>query len=301
MAYLSYSGWKKYDLCPYAYWHSYIGKTSSPKLDDRLGAIFGSTIGEMFEEFYVQKWWKKRGECQAFMIGQAEFFVDKVLKQETSPKWGRPGGVLMWRGHRDGQNPKALYNNREELVADMKEAVVRGLQIIRHYRLLGPMAEAEMILDVEENGDKIAGRADFVMQRTKPYHDLILVDGKGSRHRGKYVDPRQLHWYAMLYRMRYGRVPDKLAFLYWKFAPPESIDWVEFSEDDLDQLHEEVLASFRSIKDFRRQLPKGGDVMTMQALARDLFRPKPNSDNCRFCQYATKMTCPSGAGFGPKT
>lgn len=301
MTYLSYSGWKKYDQCPYAYWHSYIAKTPSPVLDDRLGAVFGSTIGELFEAFYVEKWWKKKGDCQTFMLGQVDTYLDKVLKQETSPKWGRPGGVLLWQGFGEGKNPKALYANREELSADLREAVIRGLRIIRHYRLLGPLAEAEKILDVGENGDKIAGRADFVIKRTAPHGDLILVDGKGSRHRGKYVDPRQLHWYAMLYRIKYGRVPDKLAFLYWKFAPPESMDWVEFSEDDLDELYEEVQAAFRFIKGSRKQLPSGADALTMQGLAKGIFKPKPNSDNCRFCSYASKMTCPAGAGLRPKT
>lgn len=300
MVYLSYSGWKKYDQCPYAYWHSYLGKTVSPRPDDRLGAIFGSTVGEMFEQFYVQKWWKKRGDCQVFMLSQVDAFVDKILKQETSPKWGKPGGILLWKGYGEDKNPKALYENREELASDVRDAVVRGLRIIRHYRLLGPVSEAEMILDVEAGGNKIGGRADFVIKRTAPHHDLILVDGKGSRHRGKYVDPRQLHWYAMLYRMRYGHAPDKLAFLYWKFSPPESLDWVEFSEDDLDDLHEKVLGSFREIDDFRGRLPKEGDPLTLQALARDVFRPKPGPDNCRFCPYASKLTCPAGAGFAPR-
>lgn len=301
MVYLSYSGWKKYDQCPFAYWHSYIGKTPSPLPDDRLGALFGSIVGEMFENFYTQKWWKKRSECQAYMLGLVDEYVDKVIKQETSPKWGKPGGVLMWKGYGEGKNPKALYADRDELAADVREAVIRGLRIIRHYRLLGPKAEAEVILDVESHGNKIAGRADFIMVRSAPHNDLILVDGKGSRHRGKYVDPRQLHWYAMLYRIRYGRVPDKLAFLYWKFSPPESMDWVEFSEDDLDDLYEKVLTAFGDIVDFRRRIPKNLDKLATQGVARGVFKPKPNADNCRFCPYAAKMTCPKGAGFGPKT
>ncbi len=301
MVYLSYSGWKKYDQCPFAYWHSYIGKTMFPRPDDRLGSIFGSTIGELFEQFYVQRWWKKRSGCQVFMLSQVDDFVDKVIKQSTSPKWGKPGGVLLWKGFGKGKNPKALYTDQNELVADVKDAVVRGLQIIRHYRLLGPLTEAEKVLDIETHGDKIAGRADFIIKRTAPHHDLILVDGKGSRHRGKYVDPRQLHWYAMLYRMHHGYTPDKLAFLYWKFAPPDSMDWVEFSEDDLDDLHDKIQAAFREIREGRRKLPKDGDPLTLQGLAREVFKPKPSSDNCRFCQYASKITCPAGAGFAPRT
>jgi len=298
MLYLSYSGFKKYDQCPYAYWHSYIGKTPPARPDDRLGSIFGSAIGVLFEEFYVQRWWKKRSDCQPFMIGQVERIVDDILKRETSPgKWGSPGGVLLWRGFGEGKNPKALYGDRDELVADVKEAVVRGLRIVKHYRLLGPRAEAEKVLDCEVEGNKIGGRADFIIRRTAPHGDLVLVDGKGSRHRDRYVDPKQLHWYAMLYRLHFNELPDRLAFLYWKFEPPNSIDWVEFSESDLDLLLEEVMSAFRHIAEARNQLPKKADSLTMQGIARGLFRPKPNADNCRFCSYASKMTCPNGAGF----
>jgi hypothetical protein len=297
MLYLSYSGFKKYDQCPYAYWHSYIGKTPPARPDDRLGSIFGSAIGVLFEEFYTQRWWKKRSNCQPFMLGQVERVVDDLLKKETSPgKWGSPGGVLLWKGYGDGRNPKALYSNRDELVTDVKEAVVRGLRIVKHYRLLGPRTEAEKILDLEVEGNKIGGRADFIIRRTAPHGDLLLLDGKGSRHRGRYVDPKQLHWYAMLYRRHFNEIPDKLAFLYWKFDPPDSIDWVEFSEADLDMLLDEVLTAFKHIGQARSQLPKA-DPLTVQGVARGLFRPKPNPDNCRFCAYASKMTCPNGAGL----
>ena len=155
-------------------------------------------------------------------------------------------------------------------------------------------------MDYDEGRNRIAGRADFIIQRTKPHGDLCLVDGKGSRHRGKYVDPRQLHWYAMLYRLRFGTLPDKLAFLYWKFAPPESVDWVDFSEEALDHLLGEVRSAFVQIDRGRKALPKT-DPGTLQVLAREQFHPKPNSDNCRFCVYASKMTCPAGAGFAPRT
>lgn len=297
MLYLSYSGFKKYDQCPYAYWHTYIGNTPLARPDDRLGAIFGSAVGVLFEKFYALKWWKKKGDCQLYMLSQVDSIVDDVLRQETSPKRGNPGGVILWKGDGEGYNPKALYSDRDELVSDVRSAVIRGIQIIKHYRFLGPRAEAEKVLDVEVRGNKIGGRADFVIQRTNPHGDLVLLDGKGSRHRGRYVDPRQLHWYAMLYRLRYEETPDKLAFVYWKSAPPDSVDWVEFSEYDLDQLLEDVNGAFRAIKEARAQFPPKVDKLSLMGTAKHLFRPKPSEDNCRFCPYASKLTCSNGAAF----
>jgi hypothetical protein len=293
--YLSYSGYKLYLNCPYAYWHGYIGKLPLEKPDDRLGSVFGSIVGVLFEDFYNHEWWRKP-EPQAFVMSQIEAATVKVLKQEQSPKWGRPGGVLMWRGEGEGQNPKAMYADADELMADVRDAVARGFKIIRAERLLGPYAKAEIKLDSTVEGHRLGGRADFIIRRAKPHQDKGIYDGKGSKYRDRYVDPKQLHWYAMLYRLRFNEVPDKLAFVYWRFDPPESIDWVEFTEADLDQLLEDTLAAIERIEEGKASLPKEGEVpaIDLMELARKVFQPKANENNCRFCPRATATQCSWG-------
>jgi hypothetical protein len=297
MLYLSYSGFKLFHQCPYAYWNNYVEHTPPIRPEDRLGSIFGSTVGVLFEQFYAQKWWKKKSECQAYMLGQVRSTLDVTMHEAIKAKHEKPEGVILWKGNGKHQNPKGLYTNKAELIEDINGAITRGLKIIKHYRLLGPVAEAEVPLNSEVAGYKIGGRADFIILRTKPHMDLVLIDGKGSRHRGKYLDPTQLHWYAMLYRIRYNKLPDKLAFVYWKFDPPNSVDWVEFSEYDLDQLLGEVLDTFRFIERSQTELPAKEALNNEAAifkLARQLFRPKPDYYRCRYCLYASEMICPRG-------
>jgi hypothetical protein len=295
--YLSYSGFKLAYECLYAYWHEYINKTPLEEPDDRLGSVYGSIVGTLFEDFYNYEWWRK-DQPQAYVMSQVEAVTDRILKQETSPtKWGRPGGVLKWKGPKSkGGNPRAMYADKDELMADVRDGVARGFKIIRHDRLLGPYAKAEVRLDGVVDGHKLGGRADFIIQRIRPHSDRGIYDGKGSKYRDRYVSPKQLYWYAMLYRLKYNKLPDKLAFVYWRFSPPESIDWVEFSEADLDALLDEVLAMINRIEKGKADLPEPGKVpdIDLMELARKVFRPRANEDNCRFCPRATATQCSWG-------
>ncbi len=290
--YLSYSGYKKLD-CHFAYYNDYIAHTPKDGVDDRLGSIYGSVVGKLFEDFYAQKLWKK-SEPQAYLMGLVEKTVDKTIQRETTAWRDRPAGTLLWKGTGEGQNPKGMYANREELIADVRDAVARGFQIIRHHRLLGPRTDAEYKLDYEFEGDIYAGRADFVIQRTKPHLDLLIVDGKGSQHRGRYVDPKQLQWYAMLFwlhSLKEGKplLPDKLAFLYWRSKPEECMDWLDISEGDVMELFENVKDTVQEIKRLEKMVLPNAPIDGV----RGVFKPKANEKNCRFCPYAS--ICPPGA------
>jgi hypothetical protein len=290
--YLSYSGFKLFTSCPFAYWHDYVNHTKIPGVDDRLGSIFGSAVGLVFEWFYSERLWKvdrdKGEEVEPAVLAKAALAVDSVLRRETLPNHGKPGGVMLWKGTGTGQNPEGMYANRDELLADVRDAVARGLRIIKFYRLLGKKMEAEVVLDSNIKGHKIVGRADFIIERTKPHLDLVLIDGKGSRHRGKYVDPRQLKWYAMLYREHFNKLPDRLGFLFWRYEPPETLDWIDFDEDSVTELQNLVLATVRQIEGFEaRRTTSVGD-------ARRVWLPKADEKACRFCAYATADMCPKG-------
>jgi hypothetical protein len=294
--YLSYSGWKKLKTCLYAYWNSYIGKTQVEADDDRLGSIYGSVIGKLFEDFYEKQGWRNPKPTQ-LVLDEVEAALDWTIKRETTPWRDRKGGVLLWKGKKkEGGNPKALYANREEIIEDLRESVLRGMRMIRFYRLLGPYARAEVKLDYEIGDHKLAGRADFIIKRVNPQNDLCIIDGKGSKWRHQYVDPKQLLWYAWLYRHHHGRSPDKLAFLYWRYDPPESMDWVDFTEEDLDELEEDVLGSIRKVEELRNRL---APTRATYEKVRSLFRPAAEiqqdaTDACRFCPFATTEVCPAG-------
>ena len=194
--YLSYSGHKTYKECPRQYWHKYIDKTTLPVPDNRVNTLYGSVVGILFELFYAEKIWTRSG-----VISILESKVDAVLG-DTIAKCLRDGAI-------DWSDPKANYKSLDALRKDVLSSIPRGVEIIRHHRLLGLDAAAEVKLDRTIEGHVIGGRADFIMRRVRPHDDLVILDGKGSRHRDKYVDPQQLWWYAMLYRDQHGIMPDR--------------------------------------------------------------------------------------------
>lgn len=292
--YLSYSGHKKASSCLFAYWHEYINRTPKSGLDDRLGSIYGSVVGRLFEEFYFNKLWRQPNP-KDILIERVSQTVRDVITSETTSKGWKTAGVLLWKGSGPNQNPKGLYSNREELEADVRDTIPRGLNIIRRHKLVGPRADPEYKLDYKiPDGHILAGRSDLIIQRVRPFEDLVIVDGKGSRHRGGYVDPQQLVWYAMLFYLHAQHLgtkpelPDKLAFLYWRYDPDNAMDWMHVSEDDVRTLLASVLDTIRRIEEKIKMLPAGVPLSTV----RGVFKPSPSESNCRFCPYTD--ACPSG-------
>lgn len=282
--YLSYTGFKMVTTCQFQYWLVYVAQHTPCLPDDRLGSIYGSAIGRVFEDFYRLKVWKKGPECRDALHNMVPSIVDEVIAEAQMARKGRPAGVLMWR---DEDHPEALYANREEIISDVQSAIPPGLDTIKTHRLLGKDAVAEMKLDCDIGGHRIGGRADFVMTRLG-FGDLVIIDGKGSKHRDKYLDPRQLLWYSMLYWTKYGKFPDWSGFLLWKRSPPLNVKKYVFDTSDAEALREEILSVVREI-DAKREVSRSLPVV------RESFRPSVSEDNCRFCLYAHDRVCPEGS------
>ena len=288
--YLSFSGRKK-SKCLFAYWHVYINFTPHPKADDRLGSIYGSSIGKVFEDFYTLKLWRVPG-TRKILEDRVPAAVDQYLAEAVQPQKGKPGGILLWRGEGEGKNPEGLYGDRDELVRDVEYSIGVGLRSIKEARLVGNDAVAEMKLDTTIEGHRFGGRADFILTRVE-FRDKVIIDGKGSRRRDKYVDVDQLKWYAMLYRAKYGVLPDRTGFLYWKFEPPVSMDWHEFTTQEIDAFQHEVVSQTQKLEELVKQIEKIPNPTLPRVW--EVFKPKATEDNCMFCPYANPTICPKGA------
>jgi len=279
-SYLSYSGYQCAEGCLFRYWHTYKGHTPHPP-DDRLGSVYGTVVGRLFETFFKERMWRRPGSGERLKSLVAPT-VTRVLAEEKRPKYGRPGGIIRWRPD--------LYATQADLTADVQAAIPRGLATIKVHRLISTEVHTEFKLDSTIEGHRVAGRADFVMTRTPPHRDLVIVDGKGSRKRGRFADVKQLQWYSLLYRERHGRLPDRTAFVYWHYEPPSNIDWCTVTAAEVDRLKNEVVQTMDNLGKLGKQVGSSKSL----AVVRSVFSPSPHINNCRFCPYATAAICPEG-------
>jgi len=276
--------------CLYEYWHVYVNETPHSLPNDRLGAIYGIVVGKIFEIFYNERLWRTRNTRQV-LSDRVEGEISRALEEAVKPSKGRPGGVIRWRGEGEGQNPRGLYVDRQELMEDVLCGIEVGLDSIKKNLLVGRDAVAELKLDTTIGGHRIGGRADFIMTRVQ-HRDRIIVDGKGTKKRGDYTDPLQLLWYAMLYREKEGRLPDSTAFLYWKFEHPISMDWYTFTDEDADKLRQKFLRVVTAVERLTRRVGVGKKPSL--EVIRNIFPPEPSISNCMFCPYAQEDVCPGG-------
>ena len=287
--YLSYSGFVLYNKCPYAYWHKYCNKTHLNEPENCVNSLYGSTVGLIFEAFYRDKLWKLWAtrtpeEALKHLEGLVEPYLESAIASQ------KKNGLIV-----DWADPTAIYSSRGELVADAIETIQRGVNTIRKNDLLGPVMETETKLDCKFDNYTIGGRSDFLIKRRNPHNDLVILDGKGSKHRDKYVDGqarkegapiegKQLKWYGLLHRKKFNVVPDKLGYIFWKFERVEAVEWVDFSVESLDTLQREVLATVRRIDTSYQKLLDISHPESRDELRQELFISQPGF-GCNLCPY----------------
>lgn len=282
--YISYSGYRTHETCSLQYWHSYINKTvvSGPP-ENVIGSVFGSVTGTVFEQFYVGKMWRSPSvveNLKALVVPHYE----KVLTEAK-----RKGRVI------DYSSEGSPYINKEALVQDVKDAIVAGVQTIKEHRFVGEDAEAEVKLDSMFGPYTVAGRLDFAMTRVH-FNDFVILDGKGSKHRAKYLDVKplpdgfsapkgdQLQLYGALYHKKYGRYIDGLGYLFWKFQGQEAVTWVHWTPDSLEETLQKVLGVLHKIdKNATAVSRKAGK--TRLELVEELF-PAKTGYHCKLCAYS---------------
>lgn len=280
--YISYSGFNFWEKCPYSYYHRYVIKTVPPELDNRINMLYGGSVGVVFDQFYKEKLWRLPNFTEE-MKSRVPKIVAKIIEEETAP--GK-NGYINWA------DKKAEYKNVDDVVADVQDAIPRGLRILKHHRLVGPEMHTEMKLDTKANGHVRGGRADIVVRRVPPDNDLVLLDGKGSKYRDTYVDKRQLRWYTMLFEEHRKSLPDKAGFLYWRSDPETAIDWHPITAEDTAELRKVVFEAMDTIEERKRSLPVAPEPTREQVLA--AFPAQPSRD-CRWCNYLS--ACEEGQRY----
>jgi hypothetical protein len=282
--YLSYSGLKAWELCPRQYYHRYVKKTVTPKPMNRVNTLYGLIVGAIFERFYKERMWRIPDFLNV-MLASIPSVTEQIIADESE----EGSNAVVDFTEKGG---RSMYKSKEELIADVRTAIPRGIQSIKFHRLVGKEAGAEVPLDSFINGHKLGGRADFVIRRVPPHDDLVLIDGKGSKFRDDYIDRRQLRWYCLLHEEKFRTIPDKTGFLFWRSDPETSIEWNPVTKEDTAVLRQMALDTIEIIEGRQRHLPIVPEPTREQIAG--AFPAQPSKD-CKWCDY--QGVCEEGTRF----
>jgi len=245
---LSWSGYNTYDRCPAAYDFSYVQKRRVPF--NAYNTIGGKTIQKVFELFYNNEIWRRGPEAQGILMEYLEREYARFCEKET----------IDW----DARESKLT---QEELYETLRPLVPGTLRLIKNHKLLGRYAKSEVKLQAWIDKVLVHGIADFVIRRDKEH---MILDGKLTRHRDKYLKRDQLVWYVMLFYLQHSHLVEKTGWIYYTYS---ELEWVPISAEDVSGLHARVEETIRNIK--KRK-----------------FDATPNADSCRFCDF--KPICKAG-------
>jgi len=168
---------------------------------------------------------------------------------------------------------------KQELLRVCMDGIFGFLRTMKANRLLGPYAKSEVDLTGwVDQYTPVGGRPDIIIRRDDT--GVMIFDGKNSMTPGKHTDPDQLRWYALVFYLAYNVMPNRLAFVYFRYPEgtppkdhPEGTPWTGLVEVPVTR--EDLKALGVRAKE------------TVRAISKELFDPSPSSKACRYCDFRT--------------
>jgi len=252
---LSYSGYKTYRDCPKRYRLSRVERKDPPTPESKHFAVIGWTVQRVYEDFYNQELWRLRGKVSDALLELAPKYFYQYLDEN----------------HVDF-NDITCKLEPMEMLAQIEEIIPKVLTGIKREKLLGPYARSEIILRAQlQSSYYLYGIVDFLIRQST--NEVLLIDGKASKHREKYVDEEQVDFYSLAFRLVHNRRPDKVGYFYYRFADDEeqAFDWHVPDAESEEKIRQNLVAAFTNIQKKR-------------------FGATPSPSTCKWCPYETVCT-----------
>lgn len=278
---IRYHYWSHYEAfynCPQKYLYQYghpeidlgygLGKPVPRVKTSEHHAIMGTAVAAAVEEFYEGSLWKDPGTARQKCV---EIAIAKLHSELESPRT-----FIEWDTNKTGK--WWLSPPIADLERQVRESTSNFVDIVKETKLLGSFMRSEMDLKGYLGEIPLAGRPDLVIENQNL--GLAVVDGKNSGTIGRYTNPDQLRWYAIVYELVHGFRPKRLFFMYFRFPPGSKTPY-----DNWNGLAE-VDASDESIEKL-----KAGISQFQDSVNEKMFTATPSYGTCRFCDF--NSICPA--------
>lgn len=267
---LYWSSFENYEKCPQKFlWSRGWGdidvgggpgfRKPKPPGKSEHHAFMGTVIQAVIERFYNDELWKDKDTYK-------QMLQDLLVKKFE---------FELQQHHIDWQQAPS----RDEMFKVCQDGVFGYIPTLVHHKLIGLYARSEV--DIVAYLDKrlpIGSRVDFLIHRR---NDIMILDGKNSKYKNKYLNTDQLRWYALCYFVYYGRMPSHLGYIYWRFPygyippgsdqPEEGVEWIICTKEDLTTLAQRA----REVR---------------SAMDKEIFHATPQPKHCKWCDY--EPVCP---------
>ena len=218
-------------------------------------ALMGIAIHHAVEKLYNNELWREGEKLSEVMC--------KIAEKEFNKLFGKM--------HVDLEQAQMT---RDEMLLTVLTGTKGYVQTMKKHKLLGVYAKAEQkIIAWIDKWNSVGGIVDMVIRRDDV--GIMLLDGKNAKSRD-FVDPDQLVFYALLFKLAYRKTPQKLGLVWFRYpydedTGEEGVTWVDFAEEDIVKVAE------------RAKKAKHG-------MYKKKFQATPSRNACIFCEYKSACT-----------
>jgi hypothetical protein len=223
-----------------------------PEERSRHHAVMGIVIQYAIEMMYNDELWRDPQNLSNNLV--------ELIEKEWKRQLADPRNVIDYN----------MAGPEEDMLEVCRQGAIGYLKTMKAHRFLGVYAKAEVdLVGWIDKWNPIGGRADTIVRRDDT--GITIIDGKNTLHKMKYTDPDQLRWYALLFKLSYRQLPDRLAYVWYRFPYDEEteetgVEWIDFTEEDLKGIAQRALDA-------------------KQGMRKRKFDPTPTPKNCRFCDF----------------
>jgi CRISPR/Cas system-associated exonuclease Cas4 (RecB family) len=243
-----------YKTCPLQYKWKFVQRPDIFIPYEKKNAFIGILLAKLVEEFYRNHWWQEPEVTQR-MLDRIPLLASSITTAENI-KW--------WPDEKEGW------------ITVANETVPAIIRIIKEEQLIGNPAKDpkdENLVEFETEwpleGDELQMRPDLIVRRSNL---ITLLDGKGGKTVGRYVDKDQLLFYSLAVEKLYNQLPHRMGFWWFRHA---RVVWYPVLRSEVDALLNRVLNAIRGVKEGK-------------------FEPTPSA-SCRLCDF--RSICETGTKY----
>jgi len=240
---LSYSDYRTYLDCPRLY-KLRIDKVVPPEKESKYFALYGLLVEAFFKYFTNE------------VLKKARVLVEAEVREILWSMWQD----ILQRNYVNWEDP--WVKSTSDQIFEM--AYVDVLENMAKFSFWkNARSEVSFQIKLKKSGDIMTCRMDFLCEPLQG--PIEILDGKGKMKIDKSIDVEQLYFYALMYLLTRGRLPDKVGFLYYRF---KLIKYMDFDQSSIMSFRDKLAVVKRTIKADKEFLPNVG-----------------LSKQCRWCPY----------------